>query len=502
MNVVRAVDATSGALLWQYDPEVRAAAGRLRAGWDHNRGIGFWKGKVYAATWDGRLIAIDAQHRQGSVARDARSIPTKPLYITGAPKIFKGKVLIGNGGTENGRRAATSPPTTPRPASRRGASTSSPATRPTASRTRRCAWPPRPGPASGGSTAAAATRGTASPTTPSSISSTSAPATARRGTARSAARAAATTCSCARSSRSIPTPASTAGTTRRRPARPGTSTRTWTSCSPTCRSTDAPRKVILHAPKNGFFYVIDRTNGKLISAEPFTETTWASADRHGDGPAGRGRRRALRARRGDGGADAARRPQLARDVVQPEDGARLLPGHAHHRDVHRQGYRPGDWRSTPWSVGYGVNGQFVTGSSRKDGASRRCRPGIPCGSAWRGKCRWTGCSIRHADHGGQPRVPGARGRNAAGLHGRHRQGSVAARSRARHLGAADHLRRERQAVRGDPRRVGRRIGGPWRPALRGARLGVRRAQALSRRVRARRQGGASRATATDALPRR
>ena len=36
------------------------------------------------------------------------------------------------------------------------------------------------------------------------------------------------------------------------------------------------RQVILHAPKNGFFYVIDRTNGELISAEPFTEVTWAT----------------------------------------------------------------------------------------------------------------------------------------------------------------------------------------------------------------------------------
>ena len=35
-------------------------------------------------------------------------------------------------------------------------------------------------------------------------------------------------------------------------------------------------KVILHAPKNGFFYVINRETGKLISAEPFVETTWAS----------------------------------------------------------------------------------------------------------------------------------------------------------------------------------------------------------------------------------
>src|SRR3546814_20920060 len=36
------------------------------------------------------------------------------------------------------------------------------------------------------------------------------------------------------------------------------------------------RKVLMTAPKNGFFYVIDRTNGKVISAEPYVKVTWAS----------------------------------------------------------------------------------------------------------------------------------------------------------------------------------------------------------------------------------
>ncbi|MCZ6708986.1 MAG: PQQ-binding-like beta-propeller repeat protein [Gammaproteobacteria bacterium] len=37
-----------------------------------------------------------------------------------------------------------------------------------------------------------------------------------------------------------------------------------------------PRKVIMQAPKNGFFYVIDRTDGELLRAHPFASVTWAS----------------------------------------------------------------------------------------------------------------------------------------------------------------------------------------------------------------------------------
>jgi quinohemoprotein ethanol dehydrogenase len=36
------------------------------------------------------------------------------------------------------------------------------------------------------------------------------------------------------------------------------------------------RKVILQAPKNGFFYVLDRLTGELLSAEPYVPVTWAS----------------------------------------------------------------------------------------------------------------------------------------------------------------------------------------------------------------------------------
>jgi len=99
-NVVHAVDAASGKPLWEYDPKVIDHAGpRLRVMWDYSRGLAFWEGKVYAATIDGRLIAIDA-----ATGRELWSVmtldPEQPLYITGTPKVFKGKVIVGNGGTE------------------------------------------------------------------------------------------------------------------------------------------------------------------------------------------------------------------------------------------------------------------------------------------------------------------------------------------------------------------------------------------------------------------
>jgi quinohemoprotein ethanol dehydrogenase len=101
MNVVRAVDATSGEILWQYDPRVRDYADRMRAGMDHSRGIAYWGNKVYVATWDGRLNAVDAA--TGRELWSTQTIdPDLPMFITGAPKVFKGKVLVGNGGSEAG----------------------------------------------------------------------------------------------------------------------------------------------------------------------------------------------------------------------------------------------------------------------------------------------------------------------------------------------------------------------------------------------------------------
>ncbi|MDA0821399.1 MAG: PQQ-dependent dehydrogenase, methanol/ethanol family [Proteobacteria bacterium] len=100
-SVTRAVDAKTGKLLWEYDPKsIEHAGDRLVNMWDSSRGLSFWNGKVIIATIDGRLVAIDA--KKGTQVWETMTIdPRKAFYITGAPKVFRGKVIIGNGGTEH-----------------------------------------------------------------------------------------------------------------------------------------------------------------------------------------------------------------------------------------------------------------------------------------------------------------------------------------------------------------------------------------------------------------
>ena len=101
-SVVTAVDARSGKPLWRFDPKTIEHAGeRLRTLWGTSRGVAYWKGSVFVGTGDGRLIALDA--KTGEQQWSTLTIdPEEPLYITGAPRVFNDKVVIGNGGTELG----------------------------------------------------------------------------------------------------------------------------------------------------------------------------------------------------------------------------------------------------------------------------------------------------------------------------------------------------------------------------------------------------------------
>lgn len=98
----RAVDAKTGKLIWEYDPETLKHAGdRARMMWGWSRGLTFYKGKVVIATADGRLIALDA--KTGTPIWTTQTFdPKLPLHISGAPKAFRDLVIIGNGGSEQG----------------------------------------------------------------------------------------------------------------------------------------------------------------------------------------------------------------------------------------------------------------------------------------------------------------------------------------------------------------------------------------------------------------
>ncbi len=102
-SVVWAHDAKTGELLWEYDPEVPRSWARYACCDVVNRGVAAWKGKIYVGSIDGRLIALDAG--TGEVVWDTNTIlPDRPYTITGAPRIINDKVIIGNGGAEYGVR--------------------------------------------------------------------------------------------------------------------------------------------------------------------------------------------------------------------------------------------------------------------------------------------------------------------------------------------------------------------------------------------------------------
>jgi quinohemoprotein ethanol dehydrogenase len=106
-SMVKAFDAKTGRVLWAFDPQVPRDT-LVKGCCDAvNRGVAAWQGKVFVGTLDGRLIALDAG--TGKPIWSVVTVDqTKPYTITGAPRVIKGKVLIGNGGAELGVRGYVS----------------------------------------------------------------------------------------------------------------------------------------------------------------------------------------------------------------------------------------------------------------------------------------------------------------------------------------------------------------------------------------------------------
>ena len=105
---VYALDAATGRQIWFFDPKVPGQTGVDVCCDTDNRGVAVYKGKVYVGTLDGRLIAIDA--RTGREAWSTQTTPKNgmPYTITGYPRVIHDKVIIGNAGGDLGVRAFVS----------------------------------------------------------------------------------------------------------------------------------------------------------------------------------------------------------------------------------------------------------------------------------------------------------------------------------------------------------------------------------------------------------
>jgi quinohemoprotein ethanol dehydrogenase len=104
---VFALDAVSGEELWRWDAEADRIRGARACCDVVNRGVALYQGMIFVGVIDGRLVALDAA--TGEPVWSVQTTPVdEPYTITGAPRVVDGKVIIGNGGAEYGVRGFVS----------------------------------------------------------------------------------------------------------------------------------------------------------------------------------------------------------------------------------------------------------------------------------------------------------------------------------------------------------------------------------------------------------
>ena len=361
-SVVHAIDARTGKKIWTFDPGVNREQGYKGCCDVVNRGVALWKGKVFVAAFDGRLLALDAATGQKIWEKDTLIDHDHTYTITGAPRVFNGKVLIGQGGAEYGAR---------------GYITAYDAE----SGNQLWRWYVVPGdpskPFEDDSMAAAAKTwdsagkywingGGGTPWD--TITFDPELNMVYVGTGNGAPW-----------NRNIRSPsggdnlylasivalnADTGKYAWHYQETPGDNW-DYTSTQPMILADinigGAPRKVILHAPKNGFFFVIDRTNGKFISAKNFVDVNWAT------GYDANGRPIEVPAARGDEPYDAVPGPYGAHNwhpmSFNPQTGLVYLPAQnvplnfTPEKTFEQNAVAPGKFGSTTgWNIGFILNG--------------------------------------------------------------------------------------------------------------------------------------------------
>jgi quinohemoprotein ethanol dehydrogenase len=101
---VYALDARTGKEIWRYDPNVDASYGRRACCDVVNRGVAVWKGKVYVGTLDGYMVCLNAADGKEIWRKDSFTDRTKAYTITSPPQVAGNIVMIGNSGGEYGVR--------------------------------------------------------------------------------------------------------------------------------------------------------------------------------------------------------------------------------------------------------------------------------------------------------------------------------------------------------------------------------------------------------------
>jgi quinohemoprotein ethanol dehydrogenase len=103
-GTVYAVAAASGKLVWKFEPKIwENNPNKMNYGFGANRGAAYANGKIFFAALDARLFALDA--KTGRVIWSAETTdPQGGQTVTGAPRVFNGKVIIGQAGADFGMR--------------------------------------------------------------------------------------------------------------------------------------------------------------------------------------------------------------------------------------------------------------------------------------------------------------------------------------------------------------------------------------------------------------
>lgn len=282
-SVVHAIDTRTGNRIWTYDPQIDRSTGFKGCCDVVNRGVALWKGKVFVGAWDGRLIALDAATGKEVWHKNTFEGQKGSLTITGAPRVFKGKVIIGNGGAEYGVRGyITAYDAETGEQKWRWFSVPGDPSKPFEDESMKRAaktWDPsgKWWEAGGGGTMWDSMTFDAELNTMYVGTGNGSPWSHKVRSPKGGDNLYLASI--------VALDPDTGKYKWHYQETPGDNW-DYTSTQPMIladiKIAGKPRKVILHAPKNGFFFVLDRTNGKFISAKNFVPVNWASGyDKNG-----------------------------------------------------------------------------------------------------------------------------------------------------------------------------------------------------------------------------